>query len=295
VSDKIPADIDMEDPIMWGLTARQALILATALLLGYGGYFGLAAAVPEVVRISLGALIGAAGIALAFARPDGIHAERFLAYAVRHMTSARRRVLAPEGLPDLPAWARSPGRVDPLRLPAEGIEQDGVIDLGRAGCALVCRARAVNLALRSEAETKTLVAGLARFLNSLDAHASFIVRSDRVDLSERVRALEAGAARLPHPALEAAARAHARYLASLTARGDVMRRDVFVVLRSPGDPDASGPLLRRRSADARALLAGAGISIEPLTAHGAARLLARASQRGARAGALPTEVVRGVD
>lgn len=202
MSDKIPADIDMEDPIMWGLTARQALIHGTALLLAYGAYFGLAAAVSEVVRISLGALIGGVGIALAFARPDGIHAERFLAYALRHLRSARRRVLAPDGLPDLPAWARSPGRVDPLRLPAKDSEENGVIDLGRAGCALVCRARVVNLALRSEAETKTLVAGLARFLNSLDAHVSFVVRSERVDPSERVRALETGAAGLPHPGLE---------------------------------------------------------------------------------------------
>ena len=118
----------------------------------------------------------------------------------------------------------------PLELPARSLDAGGAIDLGADGAALACRASAVNFALRTQAEQQALVAAFARALHALAGPVQFLVRAERVDLREAVERLEAQAGGLPHPALEAAAREHARFLAGLAQRRDVLRQELILTL-----------------------------------------------------------------
>ena len=104
------------------------------------------------------------------------------------------------------------------------------------GKALVCRASAVTFSLRSPGEQEALVAAFGRWLNSLSAPVQVLVRAEPVDLGPAIAQLLEAAPGLPHPALESAARGHARFLADLAASHDLLRRDVLVVLREPAGP-----------------------------------------------------------
>jgi hypothetical protein len=80
---------------------------------------------------------------------------------------------------------------------------------------------------------------------------------------------------LPHPALEAEARAHAAFLAELAGRRDLLRREVLVVLREPPGTDAAARL-HRRAAAAVPALGAAGVALAVLDGPAAASCLARA-------------------
>jgi len=152
----------------------------------------------------------------------------------------------------------------PLRLPPRSVGDDGTVDLGAHGTALVAEAQTVSFSLRTPVEQHALVVAFGRYLNSLAAPIQVVVRSHPVDLAARVAALRAQAGGLPHPALEAAALAHAAFVEDLAASRDLLVRRVLVVLRDPaGGPDAPGRL-RRRAADAAASLAAAGIALRVL-------------------------------
>lgn len=271
MSVKVPSDVDLEDRILWGLTGRQLLILCVAgtmawavyLPLGRWPYAGAAAA----------ALVLAVGLVVAVARPDGLPAERWVGEAFRHLSVPRRRVLAPEGVS--PFTKR--GDVAPLVLPLESIGDDGIVSLGRSGYSLVCRASSVNLSLRSPRERAALVDGFGRFLNSIDAGLSFVVRAEPNDVRRHVQEIEARAASLPHPALEAAARAHARYLENLAARRDVLRREVYVVFAegSKSNEDARRRLLARAD-EAAVVLRGLGVQLTVLDGQRAQAVVERA-------------------
>jgi len=154
-----------------------------------------------------------------------------------------------------------------LRLPFAGVSGDGIIDLGIDGLAMICRASAVTFSLRTPAEQEALVAGFARWLNSLDQAAQILVRAEPIDLTPSIDALLDAAPALPHPALEAAARGHAAFLADLGARRDLLRREVLVVLRQPSGTDAPARLHRRAAEATRALgAARAALKSEPVQA-----------------------------
>jgi hypothetical protein len=275
VSVKLPSDIDMADRIVWGLTARQLAILGLTGIVCSAMYLPLArwpfvAALPIVV-------VAAAGIALALARPDGLVAELWVLQALRHVLTPRRRVLAPDGLPELPQWARSRGSVAALQLPLTGVNSAGVVVLGGGVFSIICRASAFNLALRAESERAALIEGFGRFLNSIDSPLSFVVRSERSDLGGHIAAIQQRAGVLPHPALEQAARDHAAFLDSLAQRRDVLRREVYVVLMTRAqDGNEAGVRLHARAEEARSLLRGLGIRLTALDGEGAAGLIARA-------------------
>jgi hypothetical protein len=163
----------------------------------------------------------------------------------------------------------------PLRLPLGEVVPDGIIDLGADGLAVVCRASAVTFSLRTPAEQEALVAGFARWLNSLADPVQILVRAEPVDLTPTIDALTDAAPGLPHPALEAAARDHARFLADLAARRDLLRREVLVVLHQPAGSDAAGRL-HRRATEATTALAAAGVTVTPLDGPAAQSCLARA-------------------
>jgi hypothetical protein len=162
VNVKLPSDVDMADRILWDLTGRQVAILATTVLCAWSAYITLAA-LSVLAGAAAATALAAAGMAVTFARPDGVTAERWLLQAARHVGAPRRRVLAPEGLPQVPAWARGPGRVGALRLPPSSIADNGVITIAAGSFALVCRASALNLSLRSGTERQGLIEGLGRF------------------------------------------------------------------------------------------------------------------------------------
>ncbi len=260
---------------------------------------------------------------LALGQRDGISLDRLLAAAIRQRLQPRHRVAAPEGVRPAPEWltaqvatrdrgATAPGSgISPvaLRLPAEGVTEAGVVDLGVDGVAVVAVASTVNSALRTPGEQEALVASFGRYLHSLTAPVQVLVRAERLDLSGQIAELRQAAPGLPHPMLEAAAREHADYLDQLRRSTDLLRRQVLLVLREPvrvgGPTDGLGgasPLatlrarrerartpgvsegarraaetrLVRRLGEATELLAPAGIAVTPLDAGQATAVLAAA-------------------
>ena len=109
----------------------------------------------------------------------------------------------------------------------------GVLDLGRDGWAVVCAVTPVNFTLRSGPERDALQAGFARWLHSLAYPVQILTRTHPVDLSATITGLRRDAARLPHPALRAAAHAHAEHLQALGGAAELLHREFLIVFRSP--------------------------------------------------------------
>jgi hypothetical protein len=232
------------------------------------------------------------GLLWATTSPEGTTWEQMALAALRHFARPRRRVFAPEGIPEPPAWAGEIGALAPLEFPAQEASPDGHVDLGDDGVVAICRASSVNFALRSETEQRALIEGLARLLNALDAPLLFLARSNRVDLRGQIEAIEERARGLPHPALEAAAGEHAGFLRSLAARGDVLSRQVLLCFREPGGPGAEEAAsgLAHRVEEAAALLRGLGVRLVRLEGAEATDLLSRAADpeaESSRAGSGP--------
>jgi len=133
----------------------------------------------------------------------------------------------------------------------------------------------VTFSLRTFTEQEALVAGFARFLNSLAEPVEILVRAEPADLAPIIDALLGAAPELPHPALETAARGHAHFLSELAGHRDLLRREVLIVLRQASGDDARGRL-HRRASEAAAALGAAGVSLVVLDGPAAARCLARA-------------------
>jgi len=274
---RIPADVERPDKLLAGLTARQLAILGVAAVVLWAGYAATRHLVPTVAFAVVALPVGSAAAMLALGRFEGIAADRWVSFAWRHHRAPHRLVPAPDGVPSAPAFlGAQPGSAPGmLRLPFAGVSGDGIVDLGVDGLAMICRASAVTFSLRTPAEQEALVAGFARWLNSLDQPAQILVRAEPVDLTSSIDALLDAAPALPHPALEAAARGHAAFLADLGARRDLLRREVLVVLRQPSGTDAPARL-HRRAAEATRALGAAGVTLVALGGPDAATCLARA-------------------
>jgi hypothetical protein len=298
VTVKVPSNIDMADTIAWGLTLRQLVVLGGACLLGWSIHLGLRLLLPVYVVAALGTLFVGAGIAFAFAQPDGMNTERWIAAGLAFVSRPRRRVMAPEGLFALPAKQRRSERVTGFHLPIRAINEAGVIGLEGGRWVLVCRSSALNLQLRSAPERDALLRGFGRVLNSLDRPISLVVRSERSDLRPQIARIEEMARALPHPDLERSARAHARFLASLAERSDILRREVYVILSAEGvDEKQATAQLGRRAEESATLLRSLGIRISPQENDDAAALIVRASDPGRslplQGHSLPADVVVG--
>ena len=294
---RIPADVERPDRILAGLTARQVAILAGFALVLYAGYTLTRALLPPVVFAIAAFPLAAAGGALVLASYDGLSADRLAAAALRFARTPRRQVPVDGPVPAGPGWQDWPAAPAPapLALPGAGVDDDGVIDLGGQGSALVCTCSSLNFALRTAAEQQALIGAFAGFLNALSAPVQVVVRTDRIDLTGVVAALETAAGGLPHPGLEAAARSHAGFLAELAGRSDLLSRQLLLVLREPAQParaarraggrqaaqQAGGSgQLRRRAEHARAALAAAGVTVEILNGPAATAVLAAAANPG---------------
>jgi hypothetical protein len=287
----IPADVEMPDKILAGLTARQVAIAAVAAVIIWAAFEATRHVLPLPAFAALAAPVGLAATALVIGERDGLSLDRLLAAAWRQARSPRRLVTAPEGIPAPPAWAAPPG--PPLGAPAplaplwRHISGDGVIGLGAGGSAAVAAVSTVNFALRSPAEQDALTAAYGRWLNSLTGPVQVVIRAGRADLSAAVTALREAAGGLPHPALEHAALEHASFLAGLADERDVLTRQVLLVIREPshgtGRPGGGTAAARaaQRAGETARLLAAAGLQVSVLDGGQVTALLAACADPGA--------------
>lgn len=302
---RIPADIDREDRILAGFTARQVAVMAATGIVLYAGWLLLRAAIPAVAYVILAAPVALGVLALVVVRRDGLTLDRLLLAALRQRLQPRTR-LAPGRAPEaVPNWLSAAQRQQPpalgeVELPVEGITEAGVIDLGSDGLALVAVCSTVNFALRTPEEQHALTAVFGRYLHSLNTKAQILIRAQRLDLSAQITDLYQRAPALPHPALEAAALDHADFLDHLGHQADLLRRQVLLILRETvpapeqtaprgrrrgpshaGEPSqtarrAVASRLLRRMSETTELLAPAGITVTPLDAAQASAVLATA-------------------
>lgn len=249
---RIPADVDREDTVWHGLTARQLLILASTGLALYALWSATRTVLSLAVFAVLALPVAAATAALVLGRRDGLPLDRLLLAALRQRLTPRRHLAAPEGLHPAPAWLTAAATPDPqdtggaqagavpLHLPAQNIAATGLVDLGQDGVALVAECTTVDFALRTPAEQDALTAAFGRYLHSLTTPVQLLVRAERLDLTAAIAELRAQAPALPHPALQSAAEDHADFLTQLAHDHDLLRRQVLLVLREP--VRAAGPV-----------------------------------------------------
>ncbi|MCP2341173.1 PrgI family protein [Actinomadura rupiterrae] len=274
---RLPADIEREDHLIGSWSARQVAILASTGTLCWLMYLLVGQLLPWPVTVAALIVVAAGGAVLALGQWEGLSADRYLLAAWRFARSPHRQVLAPEGLVDTSAWFPDAGRVAAVRLPVTAMGADGVLELSSGAVAVVAEASTVGFAFRTPAEQRALVAAFARWLNSLTAPVQIVVRAQWVDLAPLAAALEDNAPALAHPALEQAARQHARFLLELEAGSVLLRRQVLLVFTEPaaGRGQAAERAVQRVEAAARTL-AAAEITVRRLDGGELAPLLATA-------------------
>jgi len=256
---RLPAGVERPDKIVFGLTFRQLVILSVTGLTLYGAWSATATIVDPLVFLIAAIPVAAGAFFLAVGKRDGIALDAWLVAAIRHRRTPHRLVPADGPMAPAPQWVattRGPGHRQPLpaplSLPARGITEQGLVDLGPDGTAAIVTASTVNFGLRTPGEQNGLVAGFARWLNSLDAPAQILIRAQRVDLSTLADRIIDGAPTLPHPALEQAALAHAAFLDQLATERELLHRHVTVTVRDRRGP---GYTAHRAAEAARALAA----------------------------------------
>jgi len=273
---RLPSDVELEDRLAFGLTARQLAILAPTAIAAYGLFALVSSRLPLPFAAAAAAPVALAGAALALGHRDGLSGDRLALAAGRYIAEPRRRVLAPQGMPArLPGSSAAP-RLAPIDLPVRKVLRSGLVELtGAEGFRLLLRATGTSFALRSAEEQAALVEAFARFLNALTEPVAILVRSEPADLSEQVGELERSGPELPHPALRRAAGAHARFLAEVGEAAQ--RRETLLVLSSREQQHGvAQAALERRAAEAAQLLRSAGVEVDVITGEEAAALLARA-------------------
>lgn len=278
---RIPADVEREDRVLAGLTARQVAVLA---VVGGGlwlGYLATRTLLPVPVFLVFAALVLAVVAAVVLGRRDGTTLDRLLVAALRQRCAPHRLVAAPDGVQPPPDWIDAAGAGPlpaPLRLPAHAISDDGRIDLGAEGTAVIITCTTVNFTLRTPEEQDATIAAFAAILHALTTPTQILIRAHRIDLDPLIDRLLRAAPALPHPALEDAALEHARFLDDLAARRDLLRREVLVIVRQPPAGTTTGHggagLVVARAAEAAARgLTNCGITARVLDGREATAVL----------------------
>ena len=136
---RIPADVDQPDKVVAGLTARQAAVLGAVAAALWLGYQACQHAVPPTVYLAFAALVLLTTAVAVTMSHDGVPLDRLLAAWLRFMGSPKRQVLAPEGLPEVPAkifrerGPRASEYASPVHEAAVGVEDgqvhEGVVEL----------------------------------------------------------------------------------------------------------------------------------------------------------------------
>src|ERR671922_170130 len=73
---RLPADVELEDRLAFGLTARQLLLLFATALCAYGGYAFAATVAPLPLAVAAATPLALAGTLLALGRFEGLPADR---------------------------------------------------------------------------------------------------------------------------------------------------------------------------------------------------------------------------
>ena len=267
---RIPADIERDDRILGPLTARQVALLAAGGILLYGGYRAASLWLSPLAYLALTCPVAGVVVGVALGRREGIGMDRFFLAALKHAHAPKRMVHAPEGVPDLPGFLdralvhRAGPRPVPAQVPCRSVDGAGVLDLGREGSAAVGSCSTVNFQLCTGAERHSIVGGFARWLNSLTGPAQVLLRSHPVSLTPTARHLRRHAPTLPHPALSAAALAHADFLDELGHHRELLARQVLVTVREPAPGPAGKERAAQRLAETAAALATADLDVRPL-------------------------------
>jgi len=292
---RLPADVELEDKLAFGLTARQLLLLGATGLITYTLYTLAASALPLAVAAVVCVPVAVPGAVLALGRKDGLPADTLARHALRHLLRPRRRLLAPEGIPTpLPGELRRRSAA-PLELPARSVYRSGLVELTDGSCAVVLRAASGSFGLKSNEEQEALVEAFGRFLNSVSEPVAIYIRSEPVDLSDRGAKLDENAASIKGRALADAARAHASFLRELPAGGELRRRELLLVICTRArEITIARTTLERRATETTELLRAAGVELTPLDGEQTAALLARAlDPDGPPAGSTLAGVVQG--
>jgi hypothetical protein len=252
----VPADVDVEDKILFGLTARQTLILAPVALALLGIWRGLAGTVPLAVLLIGTAPLCAAAVALALGRLDGVGLIALAAIRRprRPLAAGARTESLDRSLRRLVGERADTGAVATVHGPVKAVGEDGLIDLGPAGWAAAVDVGFLNFGLRSAAEQATLCAALARLLCSTDAHLQCSLSTRPVDLSVYLEDLGARVSGLEASPLREAAAAHQAWLAEVVGSRQLLRREVTVTVRCA---DADGA--RYAAGQVQAMAAGIGV------------------------------------
>lgn len=274
---RVPGDLERPDRLAFNLTGRQLVILAVTGLILYSAWTAVATVVHPLVFLACAIPVAAAAFLLAVVRRDGVSLDAWVLAALRHRRSPHRLVPAEGPITPAPPWvATAAGAGDriplpaPLRLPAKGITDDGLVDLGADGSTGLVAASTVAFGLRTAAEQNGLVAGFARWLHSLDGPVQIVVRAQRVDLTSLADRYLAAAPGLPHLALEEAARSHAAFLDDLATQRELLHRQVTVAVRSRRGPQHT----THAAAEAVRALAGCEVPARVLDGPDAAMRLA---------------------
>jgi hypothetical protein len=269
---KVPADVELEDKLAFGLTARQLALLAGSGVCAYGAYLLLTALVPAPVALAAPLLVVTCGLVLALGRHDGMSGDQLALAVGRYLRTPKQQLLAPDGLP-APLARRSPARAATLDIPVRRILRNGLVQLADGSHCLLVDAHGSSFELRSQVEQTAFVDCFARFLNSRAEPVQLTVRSEPASLTPHAARLEAAADGLPRE-LAAAAREHAVFLRKLAHETRLLRRRIVLVLGSPQrDPELASASLTRQAAEATQILAGAEVALRPLSGEQAASLL----------------------
>lgn len=282
---RMPADVEREDKILAGLTARQLIIIATPGLGVWLLYQSTGHLVPPLVLVAVAVPVMGAAVATALARRDGLSLDRLLLAALRFVRSPKRRATDSHITAPLPSWidADTPPLPSPLDLPVRAISDEGVLDLAEYGCAVLVSCSTVSFSLRTPSEQAGLVNGFGAYLNSLNTPIQLLVRAESIRLDPLVDALDQAAPTMPHPALERAARDHADFLAGLAQTRDLLRRHIILVVReTSGQSTQAAVTVRRRAEDAMRALTAAGSQTRVLTGGQAAAVLSSAADPSSR-------------
>jgi hypothetical protein len=274
---KLPADVELEDRLAFGLTVRQLLLLGATALITYALYTLAASALPFAVAAALCVPVAVPGAVLALGRKDGLPADALARHALRHLTRPRRRLLAPEGIPaPLPGQPPRPAAA-PLELPVRSVYRSGLVELSDGSSCVVLRAASGSFALKSDEEQAALVEAFGRFLNSVSEPVAIYIRSEPLDLSDRATKLDETASSIRGRELADAARAHADFLRHLPAGGELRRRELLLLICTHArETAAARTTLERRAAETTDLLRAADVELTMLDGEETAALLARA-------------------
>ena len=278
---RIPADVERPDKIVFGLTARQAVILAAVGAVLWLVFLAVRHRVPAIAYLAGASPAAAAAAGAVLVTRDGLSLDRLAAQAIRQARAPRRLVNAPGGVLPPPPWAPAapPALPAPLRLPAGSVAPDGSVDLGAGGTAVLLECTTVSFALATPGDQEAMTGAFGRFLNGLSGPVQFLIRAEAVDLSPAIARLRETAPYLPHQSLEDAALGHAAFLAELAASRDLLRRQVILVIREPayrGRRGAEASRALRRAAEAARALAAAGVRASVLDGYQAAAVIAAA-------------------